>query len=258
MLGLVVYVGFQTPYRCVWKWGYHGIPPLYDVVFFPFLLYCSWGLGSCTTLRLPQHGHLIWTMLILTNKIKGVPEEKKLSTQVPQKKKLNPATRSSCLCVAATSRAWWYRRSCRGFQWFLFTNLNALVTVNISRNGVFTTVSYIALLNPWWKSIGSVHFGVRVYEGIELQGDGRDGIMLKCQNYRLKVLPEMHANVILPVVTSTAHWIAWFGHTSKQMRWCFIDCIIVVSYCPTNFMVSNLNCFLVKGIRKHLNESNYI
>lgn len=73
---------------------------------------------------------------------------------------------------------------------------------------------------------------------------------------RKKVLPEMHANVILPVVTSTAHWIAWFGHTSKQMRWCFIDCIIVVSYCPTNFTVSNLNCFLVKGMRKHRNESN--
>ena len=86
MLGLVVYVGFQTPYRCVWKWGYHGIPPLYDVVFFPFLLYCSWGLGSCTTLRLPQHGHLIWTMLILTNKIKGVPEEKNSPPRFHKKK----------------------------------------------------------------------------------------------------------------------------------------------------------------------------
>jgi hypothetical protein len=46
---------------------------------------------------------------------------------------------------------------------------------------------------------------VTVYEGIELKGDGRDGIRLECQNYRVKVLPEMHANVILPVVTSTAH-----------------------------------------------------
>lgn len=117
----------------------------------------------------------------------GVPEGKKnAKPRFKKKTKLNPATRSSCPCVAATSRAWWYRRSCRGFQWFLFTNLNTSITVNISRNGVFATVSYIALLNPWWKCFGSVHFGVTVYEGIELQGDGRDGIRLKCQNYRVK------------------------------------------------------------------------